>query len=84
MEKIDEIMINILNVIKQATIAYPENITLNSENISDTRITMINSNYCKDHEKKWKINQKKLQTLINENHRIENNGLWKGITKNRG
>lgn len=81
MEKIDEIIECILILVKEATEEFPNLICVKSDNIVNTNITMINSNFKITSDPKWKINQKRLQTIINENHRVENGGNWTGVTK---
>ena len=81
MEKIEEIVECILILIKEASKEYPSIVTVNSDEIGSINITMINSNFKISEDEKWKINQKKLQAIINDNHRIEHGGKWAGVTK---
>jgi hypothetical protein len=81
MEKIEEIVECILILVQEASEEFPNIITVNSDQIGDVKITMINSNFKISPDPKWKINQKQLQSIINENYRIEHGGCWTGVTK---
>ena len=81
MEKIEEIIECILILVQEASEEFPNIITVNSDQIGDVKITMINSNFKISPDPKWKINQKHLQSIINKNYRIEHGGCWTGVTK---
>tara|TARA_B100000579_G_scaffold430225_1_gene443239 strand:- start:514 stop:1272 length:759 start_codon:yes stop_codon:yes gene_type:complete len=81
MEKIEEIIECILILVEEAAQEFPNLITVNSNEIGTVNITMVNSNFKISPDPKWKINQKQLQTIINNNYRIEHGGRWTGVTK---
>ena len=80
-EKIEEIVECIFILISEASKEFPNNITINSDILSPVKITMINSNFSISDNPQWKINQKNLQRIINDNYKVDKGGTWAGVTK---